>query len=451
MTANREKKPNILYILSDDHGAWAMNCAGNHEIVTPNLDRLAREGMRFDNFFCTSPVCSPARASILTGRIPSRHGVMDWIEEREIEYLEGQLAYTELLAENGYICGLNGKWHLGNVLKPQKGFTEWNIYPGGNFTDFEIVRSGVRVPEKGYVTNTITEDSLRFLERYAHGDQPFYLGVHYSAPHSPWLEQHPQRWVDYYDDCEFETCPQGPAYPGCNFNDFQWSYKFYSKKHEVRYEDIDVREYLKGYFAAVSAMDEDIGRLLDKVEELGIRENTLIIYMSDNGFNCGHHGIWGKGNTFPQNMFDTSVKVPAIFSQPGFIPAGLVNDALLSQYDMMPTLLEYAGIPMPNDEKLPGRSFLSELKGECVQDREQIVVYDEYGPVRMIRSKTWKYVHRYPYGPHELYDLVNDPGETVNLIDRPEHEDRIFEMRDQLERWFVQYGDPLIDGARQPV
>jgi arylsulfatase A-like enzyme len=199
-------------------------------------------------------------------------------------------------------------------------------------------------------------------------------------------------------------------------------------------------------------MDANVGRILDKLEAHGLTEDTLIVFMGDNGFNFGHHGVFGKGNgTFPQNMYDTSVKVPAIFSQPGRIPQGVVSAAMASGYDFMPTLLEYAGLQNPVAEDLPGRSFLPQLLSETPGERTDVVIFDEYGPVRMIRNEEWKYVHRYPYGPHELYDLANDPDESANLIDASEHRETREAMKAQLEQWFVRYVDPAIDGAREPV
>ena len=210
------------------------------------------------------------------------------------------------------------------------------------------------------------------------------------------------------------------------------------------------KELLKGYYAAVTAMDRQIGRIIDKIEEMGIRENTLIIFAGDNGMNMGHHGIWGKGNgTFPQNMFDTSVKVPFIMSWPGHIEQNKVCDELLSQYDIMPTLLDIAGLENPDAEDCPGRSFAPVLRGGEYCSGENVVVYDEYGPVRMIRSRRYKYIHRYPYGPHEFYDLAEDPDETDNKIGREDMQEIIEEMRAQLEEWFVRYANPEIDGARE--
>ncbi|MDF2964035.1 MAG: sulfatase-like hydrolase/transferase, partial [Paenibacillus sp.] len=280
------QKPNIVFIMADDLGPWAMGCAGNTEIYTPNLDRLAGEGMRFTNFFCTSPVCSPARASLLTGRIPSAHGIHDWIREgnvgeQAIEYLEGQLAYTELLADNGYCCALSGKWHLGDSLKPQKGFKHWYAHQTGGspYYNAPMIRNGELIKEPDYITDVITDDALRFIANYD-GEAPFYLSVHYTAPHSPWVDNHPQEYIDMYKDCRFESCPQEAAHP--------WSLP------STVPADIKTRtkDNLQGYFAAVTAMDYNIGKILELLERMNLRENTLVCFTSDNGFNCGHHGFW---------------------------------------------------------------------------------------------------------------------------------------------------------------
>lgn len=444
------EQTNVIFILTDDQGIWANGCYGNPEIRTPNLDRLASTGMRFDNFFCTSPVCSPSRASLMTGLVPSQHGVHDWIRdgnvppEKEMKeeaypavaYLEGKSGYTDVLTENGYACAMSGKWHLGDSINPQKSFDYWFVHQkgGGPYNNAPMVRDGKLVNEPGYVTNVITDEALKFLEDI---EYPFYLSVHYTAPHSPWINQHPQDIVDSYDDCPFKSCPQEAKHP--------WA-------GGLTEHNLGNREALKGYFAAVTAMDMDVGRIIDRIEELGLRENTLIIFTSDNGFSCGHHGFWGKGNgTFPLNMYENSVKVPFIASHPGRIPEGKNAEALLSGYDFMPTLLNYLNLPLPDDVNLPGHNFSPVLLGEENSGRDSVIVYDEYGPVRMIRTREWKYVHRYPYGPHELYDLVNDPDERKNLIDDKNQRALIKKMRQQLADWFAQYVDPILDGAKLPV
>ncbi|MEA3345040.1 MAG: sulfatase-like hydrolase/transferase [Chloroflexota bacterium] len=444
----------MIFILTDDQGIWAAGCYGNPEIRTPNIDRLAATGVRFENFFCTSPVCSPSRASFLTGRIPSQHGVHDWIRDGNVPpdeemlsdpmkeaypavpYLEGQTTYTDVMAEHGYTCAISGKWHLGDSLHPQHHFTRWFVHQkgGGPYNNAPMVRAGELVNEPGYVTNAITNEALKFLEEMK---GPFYLSVHYTAPHSPWIGQHPQEIVDSYDDCPFKSCPQEAKHP--------WATSLSDRC-------LGNRETLKGYFAAVTVMDMDVGRILDRIEELGLREDTLIIFTSDNGYSCGHHGFWGKGNgTLPLNMYENSVKVPLIISHPGHLLEGESTDALVSGYDFMPTLLEYLDLPSPAEENLPGQSFLPVLSGEVQGSRDSVVVYDEFGPTRMIRTREWKYVHRYPYGPHELYDLVNDPDERENLIGERAQRGRVKEMRQQLADWFARYVDPAVDGAKLPV
>jgi arylsulfatase A-like enzyme len=447
-------RPNVVFILTDDQGCWAMGCAGNDEIRTPHLDRLARTGVRFEHFFCASPVCSPARASLLTGRIPSQHGIHDWIRagnspiEKEkggvlVEYLKGQPGYTDSLSREGVVCGISGKWHLGDALHPQKGFTFWEVHAkgGGPYYHAPMVRDGKVYEESRYVTDVITDNALNFLDGQSKNRQPFYLSVHYTAPHSPWdRDQHPAELYDsYYNECAFESVPREPIHP-------------WQVAGLISADGKNRRTLLSGYFAAVTAMDTNVGRLLDRLEAMGLRENTLILFTSDNGMNMGHHGIYGKGNgTFPQNMFDTSVKVPALISRPGHVTQGAVCEELLSHYDVMPTLLDYLGMEHSEAETLPGRSFARLLRGEPLEAREHVVVYDEYGPVRMIRNRDWKYVHRYPYGPHELYDLANDPGEKHNLIESSDHREKVREMKAGLQAWFVRYVDPMVDGCREPV
>lgn len=438
------KKPNIIFILSDDQGAWAMGCAGNKEIITPNLDKLASEGMRFENFFCASPVCSPARASLLTGRIPSQHGVHDWLrddneEQGEIEYLKDSKAYTEILAENGYVCGLSGKWHMGSSMKAQKGFSHWFAHKsgGGPYYNAPMIRDGVLYNDPNYVTDVITDDAIDFIEKNA-GKQPFYLNVGYTAPHSPWLNNHPKEYTDLYEDCPFDSVPKEEEHPD----------SIYLTKEVSK----DVRANLIGYYASVTAMDTNIGRIIQKVEELGIREETLIVFTSDNGFSCGHHGFWGKGNgTFPINLYDSSVKVPFIASHKGVIPENVVSDSLVSAYDFMPTILNYVGISEYENKELPGKSFANALINKDYKEDNHIIVLDEYGPNRMIRTKEFKYIKRYPYGPDEMYNLKEDPDERYNLLLEDMQSEKAKELRYHLEKWFSKYVNPEIDGAKEAV
>jgi len=448
------KRPNIVFVLADDMGAWAMGCAGNPEIHTPHLDALAARGMRFDNFFCASPVCSPARASLLTGRMPSAHGVHDWLRRGNlaeadipggdvaIEYLRGQRSYSEMLAEAGYRCGISGKWHLGDSLRPQKGFSYWNVFPygGGDYHNPQMIRDGQLVREQGYLSDVITDGALRFLDQAASDPAPFFLSVHYTAPHSPWEHnQHPPELRELYRGCRFASCPDGPVHP--------WQINSAPRGTGARRIEL-----LTGYYAAISGLDRGLGRIVERLGALGQLENTLLIFSSDNGMNMGHHGIWGKGNgTFPLNMYDSSVMVPFLMSWPGVLPAGQVDSHLLSHYDLFPTLADLLGLAEPALAGLPGRSFAPVLRGENQTEHDAVVVLDEYGPVRMIRTQTHKYIRRFPYGPDEFYDLRADPGERENRVSDPALSETIAGLRAAMERFFLTYADPELDGVRQGV
>ncbi len=446
------RRPDVVFILSDDQGAWALGSAGNHEIHTPVLDDLAARGVRFENMFCASPVCSPARASLLTGQIPSRHGVHDYLDGGHagpdaVDLLAGRATFTDALADAGYRLGLSGKWHLGASDVPRRGFTHWFALAGGGsaYRGARMFREdGREEVVDDYLTDAIADDAVAFLESEADSPDPVFLAVHFTAPHKPFAGQHPEAFERLYDDCAFETCPQEEPHP--------W---LVTLDGAAIGGEPDVRAALVGYFAAVSAMDAAIGRVLAAVPD-----DAIVVFASDNGFSCGQHGFWGKGNgTFPLNMYDSSVKVPTIIRGPG-IEQGGVREELVSAYDMAATLMELVGLDPAPFETGPGRSFASLLPARGDDDDTRsggddaaghVVVHDEYGPARMIRSQRWKYVHRHPFGPHELYDMVADPGERVNLVEREEHAPRVAELRARLHDWFRRHGDPDADGAALPV
>ncbi|HVX46627.1 MAG TPA: sulfatase-like hydrolase/transferase [Mycobacteriales bacterium] len=441
MASRDPDRPNVVFVVTDDQGPWALGCAGNDEIHTPNLDALATGGLRLSRFFCASPVCSPARATLYTGQIPSRHGVHDWLAGGQvgpdrIDFLAGRTLLTDVLSTAGYRCGLVGKWHLGANDRSRPGFVHWfaHQFGGGPYFDAPVVRDGRLETQPGYLTYALSDGACDFVEAEADREEPFFLALHYTAPHSPWTGNHPPELTDLYADCAFATCPQGERHP--------WTPVMEGRPVGGEPDD---RAALTGYFAAVTGVDLGVGKLLSTLDRLDLQESTLIVFTSDNGFNCGHHGIWGKGNgTYPQNMYDSSVMVPAIISQPGRIPGGRVSDSLLSAYDVFPTVLDHVGVAA--EPPGPGRSFAPLLCGAEIAERDRVVVFDEYGPVRMIRTRDWKYVRRWPSGPDELYDLRNDPGETRNLVAEPSHAGRVADLRAELDGWFAQYADPAHDG-----
>lgn len=450
-------RPNILFILSDDQGAWAMRCAGNTDIITPNLDRLAAEGVRFTDFYCASPVCSPARASILTGEMPSCHGIHDWLcrgnanadahpymnyqfHDIGIEYLAGHPSYIAELAKAGYSCALSGKWHLGNHEEAKEGFTRWfTIFGGGcGYFSGDVFENGTFTRRSDYITDVITDRALDYLDELEKEDAPFCLQVHYTAPHSPWTpENHPKEYLDLYKDCAFTATPDEPIHKN------QQTSAPLGDTPEKR------RENLTGYYAAITAMDANIGRLLDKLDRDGLADNTIVIFTADNGMNMGHHGIWGKGNgTYPPNMYDTSVKVPFLIRAPFLPKRGITARKSASHCDLFPTILDMTGVPCVLQARQPGVSLFPYLREGCPDTAENrvIAIHDEYGFVRMLRNDRYKLVYRYRWNDAELYDMLEDPMETTNRIDDPALVEVAAEMTAQLEDWFTRYADPKCDG-----
>ncbi len=457
-------RPNIVFILTDDQGAWAMGCAGNQDVRTPNLDWLAENGVRFDEFYCASPVCSPARASLVTGEIPSCHGVQDWIEkgnldaykypqmsttagfdmnDRAIDYLSGHRTYMEVLAESGYQCALSGKWHLGDNAAKKKGFSNWYTIGRGGCSYYhpDICDEGNMEAAEGYITDLITDRSVQYIDEFADSEKPFYLSVHYTAPHSPWgPEEHPEEYRKLYDDCEFKATPDLPIHRNqirtCPIGDTP----------EKR------RENLVGYYAAISAMDAGVGKIIDKLRSKDLLDNTIIIFTADNGMNMGHHGIWGKGNgTYPPNMYDSAVKVPLIICVPNNKAKGVVCSNMTSQYDIFPTILEFAKCEWEPQPMQPGRSiaWMTENPEKTADDR--VVVFDEYGKTRMIKNKQYKYIHRYGDGICELYDMEKDPDETTNLYEEKEYAFVVMAMKEEMESWFDKYTNEKTDARKYDV
>lgn len=430
-----KKKMNFVLIMADDMGYWSLGCEGCREAVTPNIDHLAENGIRLSRFYCVSPVCSPARASLLTGRMPSYHGVVDWIrkgnvddgQDKPIPYTQALKGYPEYLSEAGYDCGISGKWHLGDSCTPQMGFEHWYVHQsgGGRYYDAPMIREGKRVAETGYVTDRITDDAVDFLSEEKRKHKPFYLHVAYTAPHTPWLNNHPQALLDLFADSDFPSCPIEPRHP--------WQIDF------PLFEG-DRKKNLQGYFAAVAAMDAGIGRIIQALEENDLADNTMVVFTSDNGFNCGHHGVWGKGNgTYPFNMYESSVRVPFIISLPGCFSAGRVDDSLISAYDWFPTIMELAGIQSA-ETGMPGKSIVPLLREEGAGLKERsIYIYDEYGDTRMVLNKRYKYICRHGIGEDELFDLQQDPGEKSNIIAETAGRSIAEQMNREMQQWFAKH------------
>ncbi len=425
---------NVIFILTDDQGVWSLGCYGNREARTPEVDRLAAEGVRFTRAFAATPVCSPSRATFFTGRIASQHGIHDWIKnenmgERARACIPDETFLSSVLAKHGYTCGLVGKWHLGDSMTPQAGFSYWFALPQGSspYQDADMIWRGKVIKTSGYITDRITDKAIEFLD--LNKTRPFFLAITYNAPHSPY-NGHPDELVDLFRDCPFKSVPDLPPHP--------WAVG--------QVGDLRTHKILSQYYAACTGISRGVGRVMDRLDELGLAQNTLVVYTSDQGFCCGHHGLWGKGNASnPRNMYDTSMQIPLIFRQPGRLPKGATTDALVCAYDFVPTILDHLGLPPSPGRNLPGRSFVPALQGRTAEGFDAI--FGEYGRARAIRTATHKYVHRADGGPDELYDLQTDPDEMTNLIEKPGQRQLVLNLRKRLFEWFDRYAE----AGRDPV
>lgn len=449
------KNPNIVFILADDMGYWALNSYGNEDVITPSLNRLAKTGVQYSNFFCASPVCSPARASILSGTIPSFHGVLDWLsggnlpqgipemkdmwgyknETKPISYLESLTCYTDLLAEEDYNIGLSGKWHLGNSLVPQHGFSSWFTLGRGGcaYNNPDVVENGkINLPQK-YITDIIADNAIETMDKFTSEDKPFYMSIHFTAPHSPWdKEDHPSKIWDLYENCKFEATPDLPLYKD----------QVDTCPHGTGEKR---KELLRGYYTAITAMDKQIGRILDYLEEKKLIDNTIIMFTSDNGMNLGQHGIWGKGNgTYPQNMYDTSVKVPFIVSWKNHVKENTICENLYSHYDIMPTFIDILSLAGNVKQELIGKSFSKSFTEPCFEEDGVIAIFDEYGPVRMLRTKEWKLIISSIPGGFALFNMLKDKDEEENLFYNPEYKEVVLMLYDKLEQIYNKYSNKEI-------
>jgi len=425
-------QPNILLFVTDDHGQWAGGPYGNREVITPNLDRLAASGVVMENAFTPTPVCSPARASLLTGLTPSQHGVHDYIAtafDRQ-PWLAEERTLPQLLQEAGYRTGLAGKWHAGNEDAPAPGFSSWfsvgSAYPLLHEGTREFCNQGRMETFSGCTDDIIANKAVKFVT--ASDDRPFFLLVGLTATHGPW-SGHPQRLAALYRDAAFVDIPVNESYP---FGGQALESLSVDRGRE--------REAQVQYYAAVSHVDENVGRLLEAVDQAGRLNNTLAVYTSDHGLSCGHHGIWGKGNgTRPLNMVEESIRVPLILSWPGVLPAGRRREELVDHLDLFRTLAEKGEAKLPSGADYAGRSMrpllLEPEEGGSWRD----VQFGEYGTVRMARTRRYKLVHRHPSGPHELFDLETDPRESRSLFDSASHRAVSSELLRLMERHFSRY------------
>ncbi len=436
----RQTPLNLVMVVTDDQAAWSVGCYGNKEVQTPNQDRLAREGARFDRAFVVTPVCSPSRATFLCGRYGTQVGITDWITPKQAEGGLGLakkfVIWPEVLHQAGYRTGLVGKWHLGG--KPEfhptrRGFDHFFGNLGGGWKPlnptFEV--EGKDQEFKGASSDLMTDDALKFLDD--NEAKPFALLVHFREPHTPYGPM-PEEDTAVYRGKDLTI----PDVPGL--------------------DKAKVKQITRDYFAAVHAVDRNLGRILDRLEKLKVLDHTIVMYTSDHGYNIGQHGIHHKGNgvwmiegkkgTRP-NMFDTSLRIPWLVRWPGVIKPGTVLTHVITNLDTFPSVLGMLQVPMPKDLKLAGRDFTPLLRGQDVPWNDTFfgqydLINGAKANMRMIRTPEWKLIRHYEAGgENELYHLKDDPGETRNLYGAEPEKQVQADLQRRLLEWMRSINDPL--------
>ncbi|SHG80570.1 Arylsulfatase A [Chryseolinea serpens] len=450
------KQKNIIFILADDHRYDAMGFMKKNDWAeTPNLDRLAREGKHLKNAFVSTALCSPSRASILTGQYAHKHTVVDNTapEPTIIEY------FPQLLQKANYQTAFFGKWHMGNDDDhPRKGFHHWEGLKGqGEYYNPSLNIDGQRIQFKDstYVADLLTDHAIDWLNKRSK-DKPFFVYLSHKGVHAPF--QPAKRHNDRYKN---KPVPLPPSYSLTATDEYkkhnipEWVKEQRHSWHGVDYMyhgQIDFDTFYRKYFETLLSVDESVGKVMDYLKANGLEENTMVIYMGDNGFSFGEHGLIDK-----RHAYEESMRVPLLIKYPAFVAAGSSTDAMVQNVDIAPTLLELAGIPVP--KAMQGKSFLEVLKGNATQHKDQIFYeyYWEYAfpqtpTMFSVRTEQYKYIHYYGlWTQNELYDLKKDPNEMNNLIADPEYRELSKQLSTQLFDWLETTGGMQIPLKRNDV
>ncbi|CAN5896609.1 sulfatase-like hydrolase/transferase [soil metagenome] len=437
------RRPNIVFLYTDDQALWGMG-AYNPEVQTPHMDRIAREGALFTNAFVATPVCSPSRAGLFASRYPTQVGITDWINPRaepDLGLSPADLGWPEVLQSSGYATALFGKWHLGtrDEFHPtRRGYDVFlGFRDGGNRPINPVLEvEGEPRQLEGSLPDILTDAAIDFIGEHRAG--PFLVSLHFRAPHAPYAPV-PEQDSAPFDDLD----PTIPDFEGLPVE--------------------RVKRLTKEYFGSIHSVDRNIGRLLATLDELDLAEKTIVVFTSDHGYMIGQHGLHHKGNATwiaegqegrRPNMFEESIRVPQAIRWPGVVQAGMTVDVVVSNLDFFPTLLDLVEIEMPEGHRIEGRSFAPSLRGDP-DERADIPLIGQYdmhhgqtAHMRMIRTADWKLIrHLEPDMEDELYHLAEDPGETRNLANDPDHRDPFETLNRQLIEWMKSIDDPLTEQA----
>lgn len=426
------KPLNVVFILTDDHRYDALGFLSSQTFIeTPHLDRMAKEGAFMSNAFVTTSLCSPSRASILTGLYAHKHRVVD----NNNPVPDGLVFFAEYLQRAGYQTAMIGKWHMGGAVDdPQRGFDHWISFKGqGHYLPHAngLNIDGKRVPQKGYITDELTDYAVEWLEE-TDRDKPFMLYLSHKGVHDNFTpaERHEGRFKDH------AFVPPATMWPGAHKNAPMWVKNQRNSWHGVEYpyhSDLNIGEYYKRYAEALLSVDESVGRVIQYLKDEGLMDNTLVIYMGDNGFQFGEHGLIDK-----RTAYEASMRVPMLAYAPSIIKPGTEIKEVVANIDIAPTILEAAGLKVP--AYMDGMSMLPLLQGKSVTWRTGLL-YEYYWErnfpqtptVHAIRGDRYKYIHYHGiWDTDELYDLQEDPQESVNLIDSKELQSVVKAMNKQL-------------------
>ena len=432
LTQIQGRKPrNIIFILSDDHRYDFMGFMGKLPFLqTPNMDRLAHEGAHLQNAFVSTALCSPSRASILTGQYAHRHGVVD----NNIDIPEGTIFFPQYLQEIGYQTAFMGKWHMGNDTdEPRPGFNRWVSFRGqGVYYDPTLNVDGKQVQREGYITDLLTDYAIDWLKQQQ--TKPFFLYLSHKAVHA--MFEPAKRHLGKYDGVQLPY-PKTMANTEENYGDKPaWVKAQRNSWHGVDFMyhgKLDFDTFYRRYCETLLALDDSIGRILAHLQENGLAESTLVFYMGDNGFSFGEHGLIDK-----RHMYEESMRVPLLAFCPEIIKPQTKMKQMVQNIDIAPTILEAAGLQAP--AHMDGKSFLPLLQGQQISWRDAIL-YEYYWErnfpqtptVHGLRTDRYKYMHYHGiWDIDELYDLENDPEETTNLIDSAEHQDLVKQLNKRM-------------------
>lgn len=437
------KPRNVVFILSDDHRYDAMSFLGHQFAKTPVMDSLAANGAYLKNALVTTALCSPSRASILTGLYTFRHRVID--NNRPIP--PGTVYFPQYLQKAGYATAFIGKWHMGGESDaPQPGWDHWVSFRGqGEYLPpnpgYTLNVDGKRVKQKGYITTDLTDYAIDWLKQQKPAEKPFCLYLSHKAVHSNFTPE--PKYEDTLKDLAFTRPATEASTPGDLLKP-RWLRDQRNSWHGVDFpyhSELDIGRYYKRYCETLRSVDDSIGRILQQLKNMGIHDETLVIYMSDNGFMFGEHGLIDK-----RVAYETSMRVPLLVQCPALIKPGTVVNEMIANIDVAPTIMEAMGLQQP--AHMDGRSFLPLVEAKSIPWRDQFLYvyyweknFPQTPTTFAIRSDRYKYITYYGvWDTDEFYDLQNDPDESHNLLNDPVHKKKVKEIENQLYKMMGEFG-----------